>query len=138
MGSTKQPGQLEPEAAMVSTHSGPSPSLRVSYPCPHPHPQASQEEGREINNSREHSTFSSSAFSLLSEAFLDESTMCLKLFISLSRISTTDGLEYHIFNGGLKCQGQSHYALGRKTGLGAGGSLAPGGFVPQEALASFR
>lgn len=56
------------------------------------------------------------------------------------RISTTDGLEYHIFFNSrrLKCQSQSHYALGRKTGLGSWKrSLAPGGFVPQEALASF-
>ena len=56
--------------------------------------------------------------------------MCLKLFISLSSISTTDGLENHIFFNSRRLKRQRSESLCAGTKGRAGGwrgSLAPGG-----------
>lgn len=77
----------------------PPPPSTPTYP--HSHPSPLRKKSKEINNSLRALFLSPLllSFCLFSHrVFPDESTMCLKLFISLSRISTMDGSKYHIFS----------------------------------------
>lgn len=112
----------QPWGQLTSGLSQSLPEQATHGSCPHPGPL--RKKSKEINNSLR-AFFPSPllpSFCLFSpRAFPDECTMCLKLFISLSRISTMDELEYHIFLTADSCtaRGQNHYVLGQKAGPGA-------------------